>query len=75
MKSLMSSLRLLQVVNSFFKTCSATSRVNTTCGQLVCRLATTCEVFTCVVWPIVNAIYEQSSLTSDCLHKNAVGTL
>ena len=34
-----------------FQTCwqLVTSRANTTCWRLVCRLATSCEIFTCVV--------------------------
>ena len=44
------STRLLQAVNSLFQTCwqLVTSRANTTCWRLVCRLATSCEIFTCV---------------------------
>ena len=36
--------------NSLFQICwqLATSRANTTCWRLVCRLATSCEIFTCV---------------------------
>jgi hypothetical protein len=45
------STRLLQVVNSLFQTCwqLGTSSANTTCWRLVGRLATRCEIFTCVV--------------------------
>jgi hypothetical protein len=40
------STRLLQVVNSLFQTCCqlGTSSANTTCRQLVGRLATRCEI-------------------------------
>ena len=42
--------RSLQVVNSLFQTCwqLVTSRANTTCWRLVCRLATSRAIFTCV---------------------------
>jgi hypothetical protein len=48
--SLIISTRLLQVVNSLFQTCwqLVTSSANTTCWRLVGRLATRCEIFTCV---------------------------
>ena len=42
---------MLQVVNSLFQTCYnklGTSSAKTTCWRLVCRLATSCEIFTCV---------------------------
>ena len=46
--SLITSTRLLQFVNSLFQTCwqLVASRANTTCRRLVCRLATSCEIFT-----------------------------
>jgi hypothetical protein len=49
--SLVISTRLLQIVNSLFQTCwqFGTSSVNTTGWPLVGRLATRCEIFTCVV--------------------------
>jgi hypothetical protein len=48
--SLIISTSLLQVVNSLFQTCwqLETSSANTTCWRLVGRLATRCEIFTCV---------------------------
>ena len=55
--SLITSTRLLQFVNSLFQTCwqLVTSRANTTCRRLVCRLATSCEIFTsrCVLGMII----------------------
>jgi hypothetical protein len=48
--SLITSTRLLQVVNRLSHTCwqLGTSSANTTCWRLVGRLATRCEIFTCV---------------------------
>ena len=48
--SLIISTRLLQVVNKLFQTCwqLGTSSANTSCWRLVGRLATRCEIFTCV---------------------------
>jgi hypothetical protein len=45
-RSLIISSRLLQIVHSLFQ--ELTSSANTTCWQLVGRLATRCEIFACV---------------------------
>jgi hypothetical protein len=48
--SLIISTKLLQVVNSLFQTCwqLGTSSAKTTCWRLFSRLATRCEIFSCV---------------------------
>jgi hypothetical protein len=59
--SLIISTRLLQVVNNLFQTCwqLGTSSANTTCWQLVGRLATRCEIFqdVCSFHHILRAIH------------------
>jgi hypothetical protein len=48
--SLITSTRLLQIVNSLFQTCwqLVTSIAKTTCWRLVDKLVTRCEIFACV---------------------------